>query len=98
MGLCGCRNGLLCKMFIGSSCSRRWDRPDKQVGTMAEIRALAFDIQGTAVDFFAPMMRMGAEVNARKALSIDWEAFSAAWRGLYREGMDRRHRWSAELG
>ena len=55
---------------------------------MTGLRALAFDIQGTAVDFFAPMMRMGAAVNARKGLSIDWEAFSSAWRSAYRDGMD----------
>ncbi len=61
------------------------------------LHALAFDIQGTAVDFLGPVMRMGAAVNTRKGLAIDWEAFSAAWRRLYREGMDavieRRRDW-----
>jgi 2-haloacid dehalogenase len=52
------------------------------------VRALAFDIQGTAVDFFEPVMRMGAALNARKALAIDWAALSARWRALYRDGMD----------
>ena len=55
---------------------------------MTEIRVLAFDIQGTAVDFHAPLMRMGAAINQAKGLSIDWAALSSAWRGLYREAMD----------
>ncbi|WP_158809221.1 haloacid dehalogenase type II [Beijerinckia sp. L45] len=53
------------------------------------IRALAFDIQGTAVDFYSPVLRMGAAVNATKNLSIDWAAMSKTWRALYREGMDK---------
>ncbi len=55
---------------------------------MTALRALVFDIQGTAVDFYGPIQRMGAAVNARKGLAVDWDAFSTAWRGLYREGMD----------
>jgi 2-haloacid dehalogenase len=49
---------------------------------------LAFDIQGTTVDFYGPLMRMGAAIDAEKRLSIDWSALSVAWRGLYRETMD----------
>jgi 2-haloacid dehalogenase len=52
------------------------------------IRALTFDVQGTAVDFYTPVLRMGAAVNAAKGLSIDWAAMSKTWRALYREGMD----------
>lgn len=52
------------------------------------IRALVFDVQGTAVDFYTPMQRMGAEVNAEKGIAIDWERLSADWRALYREAMD----------
>jgi 2-haloacid dehalogenase len=52
------------------------------------IRALAFDLQGTAVDFYAPVMRMGAAINRAKGLPIDWAAISTAWRALYREDMD----------
>lgn len=55
---------------------------------MRSVRALTFDIQGTAVDFFAPLMRAGAAINARKSLAIDWDAFATAWRAAYREGMD----------
>ena len=52
------------------------------------IRAMIFDIQGTAVDFHAPLMRMGATIDAAKGLDVDWAAFSVGWRRLYREAMD----------
>ena len=55
---------------------------------MLSIRAMIFDIQGTAVDFHQPLLRMGAAVNAAKRLEIDWTAMSTEWRQLYREGMD----------
>ena len=66
-------------------------------GHITALRALVFDIQGTAVDFYRPIQLMGAAVNARKDLAIDWDAFSTAWRNLYREGMDAvidgRRKW-----
>ena len=52
------------------------------------IRAIVFDIQGTAVDFHGPLMRMGARINAAKGLGVDWVALSIGWRRLYREAMD----------
>ena len=55
---------------------------------MSSLDALVFDVQGTLVDFYAPLMRLGAEVNVRKGLAIDWAAASVRWRALYREAMD----------
>ena len=55
---------------------------------MLPIRAVIFDIQGTAVDFYEPLLRMGAEVNRTKNLAIDWARVSTDWRQLYREAMD----------
>ena len=55
---------------------------------MSELRALLFDVQGTTLDFYAPMMRIGARVNAAKALAIDWAALSVRWRRSYRDAMD----------
>lgn len=55
---------------------------------MSDLRALAFDLQGTLVDFHRPVMRLGASVNAAKGLSIDWQRAAATWRRLYREAMD----------
>ena len=55
---------------------------------MAELRALLFDVQGTTVDFYRPLLRRGESINAAKHLAIDWAALSVRWRGLYRETMD----------
>ena len=55
---------------------------------MAELRALLFDVQGTTVDFYQPLLRVGTRVNTAKSLAIDWPALSVRWRGLYREAMD----------
>lgn len=55
---------------------------------MHEVRALLFDVQGTTLDFFEPLMRVGAQVNEAKGLAIDWAALSVRWRALYRETMD----------
>lgn len=55
---------------------------------MPELRALLFDVQGTTLDFFQPLLRNGARINAAKGLAIDWAALSVRWRGLYRDTMD----------
>lgn len=52
------------------------------------IKALAFDVQGTCVDFYAPVLRAGAAINRDKGLTVDWTALLAEWRDLYRETMD----------
>lgn len=52
------------------------------------IKAITFDVQGTCVDFYQPLMRAGAAINAAKGLDIDWAALSAEWRELYRASMD----------
>lgn len=55
---------------------------------LGAVRALTFDVQGTCTDFCGPMQRMGAEVNARKGLALDWGALSSEWRSLYRGVLD----------
>jgi len=52
------------------------------------IKAIAFDVQGTCVDFYQPILRAGAAINRAKELTIDWAALSAEWRDLYRVSMD----------
>ncbi|WP_316206718.1 MULTISPECIES: haloacid dehalogenase type II [unclassified Bradyrhizobium] len=52
------------------------------------IRALAFDVQGTCVDFYQPILRLGHAVNRAKGLDIDWAALSSEWRDLYRQALD----------
>jgi len=56
---------------------------------LASIKAITFDVQGTCVDFYQPILRAGAAINREKRLLIDWAALSADWRELYRRSMDR---------
>lgn len=60
-----------------------------QAASLAGIRALTFDVQGTCADFCGPLERMGAEINRAKGLEIDWGALSADWRELYRAVLDQ---------
>jgi 2-haloacid dehalogenase len=55
---------------------------------MDDIKAIAFDVQGTCVDFYEPVLRAGAAANHDKGLAIDWAALLAEWRELYRLAMD----------
>ena len=57
-------------------------------GALADIRAITFDIQGTCVDFYQPLMRVGRAVNLAKNINLDWSRLSGAWRELYRSEMD----------
>jgi 2-haloacid dehalogenase len=52
------------------------------------IKALTFDVQGTATDFWGTIVREGQAINRRKGLDIDWGKFADDWRGLYRPGLD----------
>lgn len=53
------------------------------------IKALAFDVFGTVVDYRSTIIHEGARVNAAKGLAVDWARFADAWRGQYRPSMDR---------
>lgn len=57
--------------------------------SLANVRALTFDVQGTCVDFCRPLLRMGDAVNKAKNLQVDWATLSADWRGLYRGVLDQ---------
>ncbi|MCC8428741.1 haloacid dehalogenase type II [Reyranella aquatilis] len=56
--------------------------------SLASVRALTFDVQGTCADFCRPLLRMGETVNRDRGLAIDWGILSADWRGLYRAVLD----------
>ena len=58
---------------------------------MNDVKALLFDVQGTAVDFYRPLLAAGARQNAAKGLSIDWGALSVRWRVLYRATGEHPH-------
>ena len=53
-----------------------------------DIKALAFDVQGTCVDFYHPVLRAGATANRDKGLATDWATLLAEWRELYRAALD----------
>jgi 2-haloacid dehalogenase len=66
-----------------------FDRPAADIEpNLLGIKALTFDVQGTATDFWGTIVREGQAINRRKRLDIDWGKFADDWRGLYRPGLD----------
>lgn len=64
------------------------DQSPKQLMWRNEVKAIAFDVQGTTADFYQPLLQAGTAVNRRKGLSINWTELSTEWRGLYRKMLD----------
>jgi 2-haloacid dehalogenase len=56
---------------------------------LSEIKALAFDVFGTVVDYRGTIIREGEGLNREKGLSVDWAQFADKWRARYRPSMDR---------
>jgi 2-haloacid dehalogenase len=58
-------------------------------GQKAEaVKALTFDVAGTVVDFYTPVLKQGKQINRKKNLSINWDKLLEEWRGLYRVSLD----------
>ncbi len=53
------------------------------------LRALAFDVFGTVVDWRSSIVREGQMLSASRGLQVDWPAFADAWRTGYAPAMDR---------
>lgn len=53
------------------------------------VRALAFDVFGTVVDWRGSVARETAAMAAERGIDGDWEAFADAWRAGYAPAMDR---------
>jgi 2-haloacid dehalogenase len=53
------------------------------------LRALAFDVFGTVVDWRSSIIREGQALAAARGLQVDWGAFADAWRAGYAPAMDR---------
>ena len=53
------------------------------------VKALAFDVFGTMVDYRTTIITEGERLAEDKGIEIDWAAFADAWRGRYRPAMDR---------
>lgn len=56
------------------------------------IRALAFDVFGTVVDWRSSVIRELAEFGRRNGVSADWARFADDWRAGYVPAMDRVRR------
>jgi 2-haloacid dehalogenase len=57
-----------------------------------EVKALAFDVFGTVVDWRGSIIREGRALGRAKGLDVDWAAFADDWRAGYRPSMDRVRR------
>ncbi|MDH3320454.1 MAG: haloacid dehalogenase type II [Betaproteobacteria bacterium] len=53
------------------------------------VKALAFDVFGTVVDWRGSLIREGRLLGRRKKPKVDWAAFADAWRAGYRPAMAR---------
>lgn len=54
---------------------------------MDGVKALAFDVFGTVVDWRSTVIREGRELGRSKNLDVDWAAFADAWRAGYAPAM-----------
>ncbi len=54
-----------------------------------EVKALAFDVFGTVVDYRTTIVAEGERLSEARGIKIDWAAFADSWRGRYRPSMDR---------
>ncbi len=61
-----------------------------------EVKALAFDVFGTVVDWRGSIIKMGPAFGAAHGLKLDWAAFADAWRAQYQPAMERVR--SGEIG
>lgn len=59
------------------------------ISNVDRLRALAFDVFGTVVDWRSSVTAEGEQLGKAKGLNIDWAAFADAWRAIYRPYMDR---------
>ncbi len=63
---------------------------------LRQVKALAFDVFGTVVDWRGSLIAEGRKLGRRKRIRADWAAFADAWRAGYRPAMNRVR--SGELG
>jgi len=58
-------------------------------GFSPAVKALAFDVFGTVVDWRGSIIREGSEWGKQKNLQVNWAKFADRWREGYRPAMDR---------
>ena len=61
-----------------------------------EIKALAFDVFGTVVDWRSSIIREGEALGRTRGLAVDWARLADDWRALYQPAMERVR--SGEIG
>lgn len=54
-----------------------------------DVKALAFDVFGTVVDWRGSIIREGTEWGRAKGLQVDWAKFADRWRAGYGPSMDK---------
>ncbi len=59
------------------------------MSAIAEVKALAFDVFGTVVNWRTGITEEGRAFGREKGIDVDWEAFADAWRGRYQPSMSR---------
>lgn len=59
---------------------------------MRELKALAFDVFGTVVDWRGSIIAEGAEFARTHGIQVDWPRLADAWRAGYAPAMDRVRR------
>ncbi|MCW4351851.1 haloacid dehalogenase type II [Hoyosella sp. YIM 151337] len=52
------------------------------------MKALMFDVQGTATDFYTPVLSALEEASGGRSPETDWGAFVNEWRSMYFEAVD----------
>jgi 2-haloacid dehalogenase len=55
---------------------------------LQQVKALAFDVFGTVVDWRGSITREGHKLGRELGIRADWSAFADAWRAGYRPAMD----------
>ncbi|NNM71814.1 haloacid dehalogenase type II [Enterovirga aerilata] len=56
---------------------------------LGSVRALAFDVFGTVVDWRSGVARDAAAILGARGLDLDWGAFADRWRALYQPSLER---------
>ncbi len=60
---------------------------DSPSAALGKVKALAFDVFGTVVDWRGSVIRDGEALSRRTGVKADWGAFADAWRGEYAPSM-----------
>ncbi len=56
---------------------------------LSSVKALAFDVFGTVVDWRGTIIREGKQLGSAKGIDIDWAEFADRWRASYAPAMVR---------